>query len=114
MCDGQVGVNAVADPGALGLELVSMVDEELQIVGVAVDLERREALLTRDDSSDRDRVRGVGLAARPQRLRLPGRQAGRHEHRSTPGVGEVSCSGVTDSSGRPQARDGQAHDRSPS
>lgn len=59
MCDGEVGVQAVADPGAFALELVTVVDEKFQIRRVAVNSKGREAFLAYEDPADGKRVGGA-------------------------------------------------------
>lgn len=64
----------IADPGALGDELIARVDEELEVGGEMRHPKARQAWLTQGHPGDRHRVGRVVLATAPARPPSKGRQ----------------------------------------
>jgi hypothetical protein len=73
--DGQVSMKTISDPGALVEELVSVVDQELEILRNACLAYWWQVWFAEHDSSDRQRVTWIRLAARAQPLCLSSRKA---------------------------------------
>jgi hypothetical protein len=67
--DRQVGVQPVGLGGALGDELVAVVAEHLEVLGLPGVAGGWQVVLARGDAGDRQGVGGVGLARPAQRRR---------------------------------------------
>ena len=74
----QVAVQAVAHPGLFGDELVTVVDQQLQVAVHRCAVRPRQALLATHDASDGQSIGGVALSRAPAVTPLAVGQDGRH------------------------------------